>query len=71
MLNAFSLNDIDAKWWLAGAVAVGAAAAIGAKDKNTTSALQQQQTQQQQARQSSGSTGPGLAPGPVNDPCKK
>ena len=76
MLNAFSLNDIDAKWWLAGAVAVGAAAAIGAKDKNTTSALQQQQTQQQQAQQtaaqqSGGSTGPGVCPRPVNDPCSR
>ena len=76
MLNAFSLNDIDAKWWLAGAVAVGAAAAIGAKDKNTTSALQQQQTQQQQAQQQAttqqaGSTGPGVCPRPVNDPCSR
>jgi len=77
MLNAFSLNDIDAKWWFAGAVAVGAAAAIGAKDKNTTSALQQQQTQQQLAQQattgqqSGGNTGPGVCPRPVNDPCRK
>jgi xanthine dehydrogenase iron-sulfur cluster and FAD-binding subunit A len=75
LLNAFSLNDIDAKWWLAGAVAVGAAAAISAKDKNTTSALQQQQTQQAQqqaaSQQSSGNTSPGVCPRPVNDPCRK
>jgi hypothetical protein len=75
MLNAFSLNDIDAKWWLAGAVAVGAAAAISTKDKNTTSALQQQQTQQAQqqaaSQQSSGNTSPGVCPRPVNDPCRK
>src|SRR5262245_34573421 len=77
MLNVFSLNDIDAKWWFAGAVAVGAAAAIGAKDKKTTSDLQQQQTQQQQAQQAStgqpsgGNAGPGVCPRPVNDPCKR
>jgi hypothetical protein len=75
MLNAFSLNDVDAKWWLAGAVAVGAAAAISAKDKNTTSALQQQQTQQAQqqaaSQQSGGTTSPGVCPRPVTDPCRK
>jgi hypothetical protein len=66
MLNAFSLNDIDAKWMIAGLVTVGAAAAVGAKDKKTSNALQQQQTQQQQAQQA-------LPPcqRPVPDPCKK
>ena len=49
MLNAFSLNDIDAKWMIAGLVTVGAVAAVGAKDRKTTSELQQQQTQQQQS----------------------
>ena len=67
MLNAFSLNDIDAKWWFAGAVAVGTAAAIGAKDKKTTSALQEQQTQQ--AQQQSPATQPCTRP--PEDPCKK
>ena len=74
MLNAFSLNDIDAKYMIAGVVAVGAAAAIGAKDKKTTSELQQQQTQQQQAQQQQSSggnnTGPGVCPRPVSDPCR-
>jgi hypothetical protein len=71
MLNAFSLNDIDAKWMVAGLVTVGAAAAVGAKDKKTTNQLQQQQTQQQQAQPSGGNTGAGGCPRPVNDPCKK
>jgi hypothetical protein len=67
MLNAFSLNDIDAKWMIAGLVTVGAAAALGSKDKKTTNELQQQQTQQQ-------ATGGGPAapcPRPPTDPCKK
>jgi hypothetical protein len=69
MLNAFSLNDIDAKWMIAGLVATGAAVAIGSKDKKTTDNLQQQQTQNQQATQNSGSPGP--CPRPPTDPCKK
>ena len=69
MLNAFSLNDIDAKWIIAGLVAAGAAAAIGSKDKSTTSNLQQQQTQNQQATQNGGSPGP--CSRPPTDPCKK
>ena len=40
MLNVFSLNDIDAKWMIAGVVATGAAVAIGSKDKKTTDNLQ-------------------------------
>lgn len=48
MLNAFSLNDIDAKWMIAGLVAAGAALAIGSKDKDTAASLQQQQTQNEQ-----------------------
>jgi hypothetical protein len=69
MLNAFSLNDIDAKWIIAGLVAAGAAAAIGSKDKSTTSNLQQQQNQNQQAVQQNGGSAP--CPTPVADPCKK
>jgi hypothetical protein len=72
MLNAFSLNDIDAKWMIAGLVAAGAAVAIGSKDKSTTASLQQQQTQQQQ--QSGGGTGGGGTGGctkPVADPCAR
>jgi hypothetical protein len=68
MLNAFSLNDIDAKWIIAGLVATGAAVAIGSKDKSTTSNLQQQQTQQ--ATQPTGGSG-GQCTKPVADPCKK
>jgi hypothetical protein len=64
MLKYWSLNDIDAKWILAGLVAAGAAAAIGGKDKATTSNLQQQQTQQQQAA-------PQPCPKPPSDPCRK
>jgi len=68
MLNYFSLNDIDAKYLVAGLVAVGAAVAIGSKDKGTTSQLQQQQTQQEQqqaAQQTSHCTRP------PTDPCKR
>jgi hypothetical protein len=66
MLNYFSLNDIDAKWMIAGLVAAGATVAIGSKDKSTTSSLQQQQTQNQQQ---SGGSAP--CSKPVSDPCKK
>jgi hypothetical protein len=48
MLNFFSLNDIDARLMIAGLVAIGAAAAIGSKDKSSSSSRQQQQTQQEQ-----------------------
>ena len=68
MLNAFSLNDIDAKWMIAGLVAAGAAVAIGSKDKGTTSGLQQQQTQQQQQQAGGGS---GQCPRPPTDPCAR
>ena len=64
MLNAFSLNDIDAKWMIAGLVAAGAAVAIGSKDKSTTSNLQQQQTQNEQS-------GGHHCTKPVTDPCAK
>jgi hypothetical protein len=66
MLSYFSLNDIDAKWMIAGLVAAGATVAIGSKDKSTTSSLQQQQTQNQQQ---SGGSAP--CSKPVSDPCKK
>ena len=68
MLNYFSFNDIDAKYMIAGLVAVGAAVAISSKDKGTTSQLQSQQTQQEQqqaAQQASHCTRP------PTDPCKK
>lgn len=71
MLNAFSLNDIDAKWMVAGLVTVGATAALASKDRKATNELQQQQTQQQQAQQSGSNTGQGGGPRPVSDPCKK
>ena len=67
MLNASSLNGIDAKWMIAGLVTVGAAAALGSKDKKTTNELQQH-------RRSSRTTGGGPAapcPRPPTDPCKK
>jgi hypothetical protein len=62
MLNFMSLNDIPAKWMIAGLVAAGAAVAIGGKDKSTTSSLQQQQTQNEQS---------GGCTKPVLDPCAK
>jgi hypothetical protein len=72
MLNAFSLNDIDARWLVAGVVTVGAAAALASKDKKTTSELQQQQTQQQTQQQASGGGSPAApCPRPPSDPCKK
>src|SRR4051812_40866887 len=43
MLNYFSLNDIDAKWIVAGLVAAGAAAAIGSKEKSSSPNSQPQQ----------------------------
>src|SRR3954471_19565806 len=67
MLNAFSLNDIDAKWMVAGLVTVGAAAAIGTKNKKTTNELQQQQTQQQTT---GGGSPAAPCPRPPSDPCK-
>ena len=73
MLNAFSLNDIDAKWMIAGLVATGAAVAISASNKKTTSDLQQQQARQQTTtgQQGGGSTSPGQCHRPVTDPCAK
>jgi hypothetical protein len=64
MLNAFSLNDIEAKWMIAGLVAASAALAIGTKDKSTTANLQQQQTQNEQS-------GAHHCTKPVVDPCAK
>jgi hypothetical protein len=73
MLNAFSLNDIDAKWMVAGLVATGAAVAISASNKKTASDLQQQQARQQATtgQQGGGSTSPGQCPRPATDPCAK
>lgn len=64
MLNAFSLNDIDARLMIAGLVAAGAAVAIGSKDKRTQSSLQQQQTQNQQQQEQSKT-----CQRPPSDPC--
>lgn len=69
MLNAFSLNDIDAKWMIAGLVTVGAAAAVATKDKKATNELQQQQTQQHTT--GGGATPAAPCPRPPTDPCKK
>jgi len=71
MLNYFSLNDIDAKWMIAGLVAAGAAVAIGSKDKKTTDNLQQQQTQQAQQQGQTGGGSGGTCTKPVTDPCKR
>ena len=68
MLNAFSLNDIDAKWMVAGLVTVGATAALATKNKKTTNELQQQQTQQQTT---GGGSPAAPCPRPPSDPCKK
>jgi len=67
MLNAFSLNDIDAKWMVAGLVTVGAAAALGSKDRKATNELQQQQSQQP----TTGASPAAPCPRPPTDPCKK
>lgn len=80
MLNAFSLNDIDAKWMVGGLVTLGAIAAISYKDKKTANQIQQEQAQQQapqqaqqQAQQQTPSGGSPAAPSPrpPSDPCKK
>ena len=73
MLNYMPLNDIDAKWIIAGLVAAGAAVAVGSKDRGTTSNLQQQQTQQQQQLTTGQQTGgsPGHCPRTVTDPCRR
>src|SRR5262249_54431795 len=64
MLNAFSLNDIDAKWMVGGLVTLGAIAAVSYKDRKTTSQLQQQQT-------GGGGSPAAPCPRPPSDPCKK
>ena len=43
MLNFLPMGGIEAKWVVAGVVAVGAAAAVASKDKSTSSSIQQQQ----------------------------
>ena len=48
LLNFVSGGEVDGKWIVAGLVAVGAAAAIGRKDKGTSQTLQQEQTQIEQ-----------------------
>jgi ABC-type sugar transport system substrate-binding protein len=68
MLNAFSLNDIDAKWMVGGLVALGAIAAVSYKNKKTANELQQQQQAQQQA---TGGSPAAPCPRPPSDPCKK
>jgi hypothetical protein len=62
VLNFISDGDIDGKLIVAGLVAVGAAAAIGRKDKSTSPTPQQQQTQ---ADQQQG----GTCTRPPADPC--
>ena len=68
MLNAFSLNDIDAKWMVSGLVTLGAVAAFAYKDRKTADQLQQQQAQQQT---SGGGSPAAPCPRPPSDPCKK
>ena len=48
ILNFLPAGGLEAKWILAGVVAVGATMALAGKDKATTQQLQQQQTQQEQ-----------------------
>jgi hypothetical protein len=67
-LNAFSLNDIDAKWMVGGLVTLGAIAAVSYRDKKTANQLQQQQAQQQSP---SGGSPAAPCPRPPSDPCKK
>lgn len=66
MFNFLPMGGLEAKWIIAGVVAVGAAAAAGSKDKGTTSSLQAQQTAHQQAI-TSGTVDCSTTP----DPCKK
>jgi hypothetical protein len=49
MLGFAPLGGIEAKWVIAGVVAVGAAAAIAHKDKGSSSHMQEQQATQVQA----------------------
>lgn len=51
ILNFLPAGGLEAKFIIAGIVAVGAAVALGSKDKSTTKALQAQQTQHQQQQQ--------------------
>jgi hypothetical protein len=52
MFNSFSpLGGIEAKWIVAGVVAVGAAIAVASKDKSTSTSYEQQQAQQLQQQQ--------------------
>jgi hypothetical protein len=62
VLNFVSNGDVDGKWVVAGLVAVGAAAAIGRRDKRTSQALQQEQTQIEQQQG-------GTCTRPPADPC--
>ena len=61
MLNFLPMGGLEAKWIVAGVVAVGAAAAVASKDKGTTSQLQQQNAVSAQQPQN--------CPTPVTDPC--
>jgi len=63
MLNFLPMGGLEAKWIVAGVVAVGAAAAVASKDKGTTSQLQQQNAVSAQQPQN--------CPTPVTDPCPK
>jgi uncharacterized membrane protein YebE (DUF533 family) len=67
MLNAFSLNDIDAKWMVGGLVTLGAIAAVSYRDKKTANQLEQQQAQ----KQTGGGSPAAPCPRPPSDPCKK
>ena len=74
LFNFLPMGGLEAKWIIAGVVAVGAAAAVGAGGKGTTSNLQNQQTAHQQSLQQQAGTPGGSAapcPTPVTDPCKR
>lgn len=65
ILNFLPAGGLEAKFIIAGVVAVGAAVALGSKDKSTTKALQAQQTQHQQQQQQQQQSPPPCPPTPV------
>jgi hypothetical protein len=62
VLNFVSDDEIDGKWIIAGLVALGAAAAIGGKDRSTSGSASQPNQQQ---------ASPQPCPTPVTDPCAR
>ena len=62
MFNFLPAGGLEAKWIVAGVVAVGGAVALGSKSKSTTQQLQAQQTQHQQQIAAD-------CPTPTTNPC--